>query len=221
MTPVSFFMFHVHQCYATHPEKHPTTPQKFFVQKQVHNHNALLVRSFAGHHLSAPESGPPDKCERLTRGFLSPFPEISSFPYTLPSTLHSPLTHIALRGNVRPLLYQEKHDFIMIGVRSGVERRVSILQHAPPRHYHTPAPSLIAPRCVRIAKAKTPHHAQTWRAMHFEGGEGVFKAILAVRCTHPSQTYRRACLLQEYVHMLRSFFICLTGKILIRVVVTA
>ena len=122
---------------------------------QLYNLNALLGRLFERYHLSAPESSRPCTCVRIPQGYLSPFPDTSSLSYPLPFTSHPPLTHLILRGNVRPLLHQETHHRIMPPLRSDEQRRVSILRRAPPASathpYAPPGPRPHTPHCVQTA----------------------------------------------------------------------
>ena len=178
------------------PEDTPNNPKNTFCAEatpQLYNHNAWLDRFFAGHHLSAPESSRPGTCVGIPQGYLSLFPGTSSLSYPLPFTSHSPLTHLRLRGNVRPLLHQEKHDRIMPLPRSSVERRLSILRRAPTRQQPTPAlhrsPAHVHPCVFKPPLSRNPTAP---------GPGGLFcLRVRGARYSQPSQTRRGACLLQE------------------------
>jgi len=141
-------------CHA--PKDTPNNPKNTFCAEatpQLYKHNALSGRLFAGYHLSAPESSRPGTCVRIPQGYVSSFPETSSLSYPLPFTSKISLTHLCLRGNVRPLLHQETHDLILSLLRSGVQQRPSILRRAPPASAtHPCTPPRPPPTCTFVSK---------------------------------------------------------------------
>ena len=143
--------------------------------------------------MSAPESSRPGTCVMIPQGYLSLFPGTSSPSFPLPSTSHPPHTHVRLRGNVRPLLHQEKHNRIIPLRSSGVQRRPSKLRRAPRRQQLTPAPHP-GPAHVRPIVFKLPLSRNPTAT---EPGGLFCLRVMGARYSQPSQTRRGACLLQE------------------------